>query len=550
MISNLVAVSPPSAVKARARLFRALESVFPVTFQPRSEGSWQGADALIVFGPIERDPGRIPRLEYDTSSHRLGNPFPGRVHFSQSLLLDERLRGRHLVDRSGVSVSALAKNDSGEHLAEREGSLVWQARGLGDARVDVAAVPPSELQTGMSLRDYLSGKDWLGLLPLIHFLRAVTDYEWWSRPPARATFLIDDPNLHWPSYGFVEFERLARHAHAHGYHVALATIPLDSWFVHRKAAQALINARSQLSLAIHGNDHLYRELECIPPHDAAGLLRQALRRIARLEERTGLSVARVMIPPHGVCADHMFEPLVDAGFEALCRRPRWWTHRADDIRGISGWGVADVSYGGLPVMTRHLLGRERLLEDLVLSTFLDQPLITYGHHHDFADGYGRLVEIVSALAAVRPIEWMSLDRIARSNFMTRRDERGRLRIKMFSRRIRIRIPVDVEEVLVELPAGYGGKAFDSVLCGEKKQVFEPYGQGAASPAIPVTAGDVDVVLSREIPTTPDLPVGLRPQALLRRMLTEGRDRMLPMVRRAGLESAFDRTEKLFHSIRG
>ena len=60
--------------------------------------------------------------------------------------------------------------------------------------------------------------------------------EGWTLPPPRASFVIDDPNLHWPSYGYLDYRELVAHAPQHGYHVGLATVPLDGWLIDRRAA--------------------------------------------------------------------------------------------------------------------------------------------------------------------------------------------------------------------------------------------------------------------------------------------------------------------------
>ena len=59
--------------------------------------------------------------------------------------------------------------------------------------------------------------------------------------------------------------------------------------------------------------------------------------------------------------------------------------------------MADISKEGLPVILRHLFNKDEALTELLVSAFLDQPLIPYGHHQDFAEGYGRLTEIVRRL---------------------------------------------------------------------------------------------------------------------------------------------------------
>ena len=49
--------------------------------------------------------------------------------------------------------------------------------------------------------------------------------------------MLDDPNLHWPTYGFLDYAALVGSAKKHNYHVAIATIPLDGWFVHSAVGQ-------------------------------------------------------------------------------------------------------------------------------------------------------------------------------------------------------------------------------------------------------------------------------------------------------------------------
>ena len=117
-----------------------------------------------------------------------------------------------------------------------------------------------ELASGQTLRDHLREGRFMGLVPLLHFLEEVCGEAAWTRPPLRACFVIDDPNLHWTSYGFIDYAELASHAARHGYHVALAMVPLDGALVSRRAAQLFKSSAGRLSLLVHGNDHVAREL--------------------------------------------------------------------------------------------------------------------------------------------------------------------------------------------------------------------------------------------------------------------------------------------------
>ena len=113
---------------------------------------------------------------------------------------------------------------------------------------------------GQTLRDHLCPGSFMGLLPLLHFLGQLLGDQGWKLPAPRAAFVIDDPNLHWPSYGFLKYPQLAEHASRHGYHLAFATVPLDGWRVDARAVATMREHPAALSLLIHGNDHVAREL--------------------------------------------------------------------------------------------------------------------------------------------------------------------------------------------------------------------------------------------------------------------------------------------------
>jgi hypothetical protein len=337
-----------------------------------------------------------------------------------------------------------------------------------------------------------------GAIPLVHFLRDITDYSEWKRPPLRATFVIDDPNLHWPTYGFISFAALARHAREHGYHVAFATIPLDAWFTHKRTARLFRQARSELSLAVHGNDHLHRDLERLGSGEhAIQVLRTSLARIEKLERRAQVSVARVMVPPHNACPDRVLAPLVATGFEALCREPAWWRDRSEPLRAIGGWGMADVSQDGLPVLARHLFSRADTFDELVVEAFLDQPVIPFGHARDLAEGYEQLAALTRRIRTLGPVRWSSLAEIAQSNYMTRTEDDRRLRVRLFSRRAHLVIPEAINEIVVELPPEYPALGNECVVCDGRRYEISETSQQTVSAPIPVRAGGGHGITARQ-----------------------------------------------------
>ncbi len=200
-------------------------------------------------------------------------------------------------------------------LAACDGVPTWIRSGAGET----ALLIPAELGPREALRERLCDRRSAALLPLLHFLRARTEAIRWQPPAARASLLFDDPNLHWPSYGFVKLAELGTHAREHDYHVALATVPLDAWFAHPTALRALRASEGAISLLVHGNDHDGGELGTGRERGRRGLAGRPGPDAGyeAFGRRTGVAVDRVMVPPHEACSQATLAGLRRCGFEAI-----------------------------------------------------------------------------------------------------------------------------------------------------------------------------------------------------------------------------------------
>ena len=445
-----VGVTPPEGLRRRSELFRVLASVFAVEFVPRENGAWSGLDALIVLGrpdALEGTPRGLPVLVFtgEESHVREGTPsLP--VEFAASPRVDRRLRGRRLDEDALGNTNRLAVK--GACLASNSGRPVWVAV-TND--VEAALLAPAELDPDESLRDRFRSGRFLALLPLLELLRRATAYDVSVRPPSRAAFLLDDPNLHWRTYGYVDFGRLAEHARRHSYHLSFATVPFDLWRSSRSAARIFRDAGETLSLALHGNDHTYQELAApLAFEEALALFDQAVDRVRRFERRTRIGVSRVMIPPHGLCADRVLGPMLAAGIEALCRAPGWSDEWDEARRRTARWFPADISPAGAPILGRHLISGPRWRDEVTLDLYLDQPAVVYGHHYDLARGYGILADGAEWLNGFQGLSWHSLAELARGNVVARQ-EGSVLRVDAFTRRAVIGLAEDVRSVDIVFP---------------------------------------------------------------------------------------------------
>ena len=260
----------------------ALELAFPVRFEDRGSGELGDLAGAIEFGAggqaAAAATAGIPSLSL-LRDEATEDGAALDQELSEAAELDSRLRGARLPDRRLAAAlragGGLETTAGSTTLAGHGGEAIW----IREGRRRAALLSPQELQPDEALRERLRDGRSAALLPLVHFLRELTTELRLQPPSTRACLLFDDPNLHWPSYGFVKLGALSRSAREHGYHAALATVPLDGWLAHPAAVRAMRESRGALSLVVHGNDHFGGELGQLESEaDALALAAQARRR--------------------------------------------------------------------------------------------------------------------------------------------------------------------------------------------------------------------------------------------------------------------------------
>jgi hypothetical protein len=417
-----VGLYPAREHDARARLFAALEQVYPVRFEGREQGDWEGLDGLLTIGAdaaFATPPG-VPCLH--AAGEEQAQSHPRVLAFADDPALARPLRGARLADSWTGPLDPDTIGHEDPVLAAAGDAPIWTASRDRAARHVVAAAP-AELAPDEALRERLVPGRCLALLALTSFLRALVQDRCPPEPPLSAAFVLDDPNLHWPSYGHLHYRELARHAVAHGYHLVVAMVPLDGWLAHPRAVRIFRENPDRLSICVHGNDHLGPELGRVAcDGDGIALGAQALRRAAAFQRRTGIPVDRVMVPPHEQLSEPAARGLLACGYEAVCvSRPYPWIP-APQERGqfvgppqrgaLVSWTSREIVAGGLALLLRAGFNAPR--EDLVLRAFLGQPLILYGHHDVLAHGLDVLAQAAAQIDALGDVRWSSLAGIARA----------------------------------------------------------------------------------------------------------------------------------------
>ncbi len=413
-------------------------------FEGREAGATRGLDGAVVLGAEDTPALAIPRLTLHGEETSGGTP--KSLALAADSALARPLHGARLSDAHATALKSVGANE--DVLATFDGSPAWvlerQAGALSQRATGTLNQPqtgapnqpqagaldqrvacaPAELGAGEALRERLRPGRCLAVLALAHFLAQLTGHLRPQPPPLSAAFLIDDPNLHGTRYGHLDYAELLRHARLHGYHLAVAMVPLDARFAHPRAIRLFREGADCLSLCIHGNNHDGPELERVASRaEAMALTAQALRRTAAFEQRTGVAVDRVMVPPHERLSESVARALHACGFQALTTtRPypwvadtleRHWLERPPGAGPLAAWGPVDVIAGGLPVLLRADFHFPR--EDLALRAFLGQPLILYGHHDLLARGPDALAQAAGEINRLGEVRWRSLGAIARTH---------------------------------------------------------------------------------------------------------------------------------------
>jgi len=544
---KIIGVVPAAELGTHRRLLLTLSSLFPVEFRQSERDSYEGLDGLILF-----DGSREAATRAATAGVRCyavlnvgGEPVcceSINVDFGKTTNLHPSLHHQTLTDADVKEFIPLSALPGDEPVTSKEGRILWIYRSEGRSGVDLLAAAPPRLADGQYIWEHFQTGQFLRLLPLFHFLRDVTKDTSWTAPPLRACVMFDDPNLHGRSYGYVNYKDLVQHAKVHNYHVGVATIPIDTWHVHSETARLFRENSSRISLLIHGNNHTHEEL-AFSGSDGyrLGVLAQALRRIERLESDSGLEVSRVMSAPHSACTEEMMHLMLLLGYEAICLPWDSLFHYNPQGRWSSTIGVDMVGFqnSGLPIIPRVRLRPEwdprlKFYPDwktgILLSAFLSQPLIPVGHHHVASGGMELLAQVADTINRLGKVEWMDMKGIARSNYMTWLDG-ALLKIKMYSRHIVIQVPEGIGEISIERP--WIGEGSEEVLvCKQSRAGILKLNAGRATTGIPVQPFDTVELMS--VPKTPlrhtEVPSPLfRLWPMARRFLTEGRDRMRPIL---------------------
>ena len=524
-----IAVAPATEYEVRRRLFDMLGSQLEVSFEPHTPGDYEGLQGLIALSGAAKDAREGSLRNVSCYEVNLSQPMPSAaqsaITFTSSAEVHRAFRGETLADSSLINFSAVS--NSSESLAKVGEQTIWAVKQHGGQEHHYVGVDIPVFTERDFFHNHFREQRWFAVVPFLHFLRRLLRPNGWPAPEPRASFIIDDPNLPHRSYGYIDFEKLANHAAAHNYHATIATVPLDAWYFDRKVVDLFQTHKKHISLMMHGVNHVADELaRSYEEQDALSLLATGLRRIADLEARSGVAVARIMAAPHGAFAEFIADLMARLGYEAACVSVgsllRWNPEKLWPAN--LGFAMAQpLGSLGFPVF--HRIGISET--DIRLSTFLGHPVIVATHHQDCVSNFARLESMAKIINETTNVRWLGIEEISRTNFVSKM-QNGMLHIWPYSRRFAVPLSSGITEVEICRSPYCGGFTID--LHNQRRDGTE--GAAANVPARyrisnntmeiffpPTNRVDYNQVASKS--------VGMLP--IVRRLLTEARDRTQPIL---------------------
>ncbi len=534
-----IGVSPPEYFGRNAGLFELLEKLYPVHIRPRPADCTRFGDANIVLG-IDRAEA-VAAAQPDTPclvflETRDGDNSPRRRDstFTHGLEVPSPLRGRTITELlSPHATTEVAPTEADTVLAVRDGTPAWMAR-RGERLprlMDITSIPLPQIADHAFLVDFFGRNDSMCLLPMLDFMRRLARSTGWHVPPARACIVFDDVNIRGSSYGCLDFSELAAHATANGYHAAIAMIPLDATRASPGTVTLFRDHPRQLSLLVHGNNH--QRLELARPRAPAAreaLLTQALQRANQFAARQVLRIDAVMEPPYGTVHVDYLDPLARVGFEGVLVTPRQFrsSNHPSAQTSLLGMGAAETWPNGLALIPR-ITADANWRTDVLLASFLQQPIVVAGHHFDADNDLHWVDEVARFVDSVQAHSWQGLSAIARSQF-TWRSTGSTLQVRCYSRSVDVTVPDGADELVIERPWLGETDREDLRWSTASGDVFATASVGRICGPIAVRPGSVVKVRSPHpqfADVGPTAPMTTAYKLRLRRAITESRDRVYP-----------------------
>lgn len=396
----------------------------------------------------------------------------------------------------------------------------------------VCSAPLAGIWNNHGLRHEFCYNKFMGLLPLFTFLREFLKEKEFKPQSLRACCIIDDPNLRSMKYGYLDYNKALESTRQKNYHMGIGLIPIDYKKVNDSVTKLFRDNTSRLSIVMHGIDHLFSEM-AIPSSEDSRRKRceQGLWRMDRFQDNTGLNYARAIVLPHGMASREMILTMRKTGFQALIASRSYPFKDKDDAPlPLYQMFPSENNLEGFPIINRFPW-TYRSWDELLFFAWLGKPIIPYSHHQLFRNGYEKLNRKIDFINRWISPEWSNIPDLLLGNYTTA-IRNGHFLVNIHSNVLNIRLPDDVSEFTVtkwgsDLPYNE-----EIIMVNGERHYWATATANCLSAEIPVESVKlINIELIPERPYSGETQNHVNLKAVIRRNITELRDRIAPFLNR-------------------
>jgi hypothetical protein len=267
-------------------------------------------------------------------------------------------------------------------------------------------------------------------VPWVLYLKRAFPKSCWNATEINACLVIDDPLLK-PQYGFVNFQKLLKLMERRNFSTNIAFIPWNWRRSNSKVVQLFQKNPDRFSLSVHGCDHTGSEFGTTDTGTLARKANQAVERMRRHAELTGLQHDPVMVFPQGVFSRAAMRVLKQKGFIAAVNSETQSIDAEEQTMPISAWWSGAITdYDSFPLFTRRYPSEG--IENFAFDALLGKPCLIVIHHDYCHDRNRSLMNFIDRLNSLkRPLKWRSLGEVIRRSYRQRQLADGAIEVEMF-----------------------------------------------------------------------------------------------------------------------
>jgi hypothetical protein len=282
------------------------------------------------------------------------------------------------------------------------------------------------------------------MAPYMFFFSYAAGDHAWHFDGHYANLTIDDAWLTQP-FGNLDYKGVLAEMESHNFHTTIAFIP---WNFDRSDSDLVMLFRQypdRFSVCIHGNNHTHQEFGDYAKNPLAQQIadiRQGIARMERFRALTGIPYDRFMVFPHAVAPQPTFRALRRYGF--LGTANLWNVPSGERFPNDSTFLLrpCTTAYEGLLSLSRYAAGGDVPRLELVIQSFLGNPLLFYGHESLFEKGAGSFNVYADFVNRIeRETRWISLGEIARHSHLLRQRMDGDFDVRMLSSEMDLGNPI-------------------------------------------------------------------------------------------------------------